>query len=89
MCSVLQDIDREVDQLQVDIADCDRWRDRFYDAIHQGSVLMVRTDNSSRYKASGESTFFFLIVPHFVFLLSLLIIYLFHPSPLFYSSSLF
>jgi hypothetical protein len=41
VCSLVQDINREVDQLQVDIADCERWRDRFYDAIHQGSVLMV------------------------------------------------
>jgi hypothetical protein len=39
----MQDVTREVDQLKVDIADCERWRDRFYDAIHQGSVLMVST----------------------------------------------
>jgi hypothetical protein len=45
-CFIVQDVNREVDQLKVDIADCERWRDRFYDAIHQGSVLMVSTDKS-------------------------------------------
>jgi len=42
----MQDVNREVDQLKVDIADLERWRDRFYDAIHQGSVVMVRTNNN-------------------------------------------
>nr|WBY50550.1 polyphenoloxidase [Odontotermes formosanus] len=38
--AVIRDVNREVDQLKVDIADVERWRDRFYDAIHQGTVLM-------------------------------------------------
>ena len=42
----IQDVNREVDQLKVDIADCERWRDRLYDAIHQGSVVMVRTNTT-------------------------------------------
>jgi hypothetical protein len=69
MCSAVQDVNREVDQLQVDIADCERWRDRFYDAIHQGSVLMVRTDYSFGPKASGGSTLLF-----FFFLCQLIIL---------------
>lgn len=38
--AILSDVNREVDQLQVDIADCERWRDRLFDAIHQGSIIL-------------------------------------------------
>lgn len=35
----LRDINRPVDQLVFDIADMERWRDRIYEAIHQGFVV--------------------------------------------------
>jgi tyrosinase len=35
----MQDINRENDQIKTDISDLERWRDRFYDAIHQGFVV--------------------------------------------------
>lgn len=38
--AVLSDVNREVDQLKVDIQDCERWRDRMFDAIHLGSVVL-------------------------------------------------
>ncbi|KAJ9581270.1 hypothetical protein L9F63_023542 [Diploptera punctata] len=31
---------REVDQLRVDIQDCERWRDRMFEAIHLGSIVL-------------------------------------------------
>lgn len=37
----LQDIDRELDQLKFDVSDLERWRDRFYESIHQGFVVDV------------------------------------------------
>lgn len=37
--SVLRDINRPVDQLVFDIEDMERWRDRIYDAIHQGFIV--------------------------------------------------
>lgn len=39
--SVLQDIDRELDQLKIDISDMDRYVNRFIEACHQGFVLDV------------------------------------------------
>ncbi|XP_076646001.1 phenoloxidase 1-like [Halictus rubicundus] len=36
--AVLKDVNRPVDQLNVDIQDLERWRDRIYEAIHTGSV---------------------------------------------------
>lgn len=41
--SSLSDINREVDQLKVDIADIERWISRFVEACHQGFVMDVRT----------------------------------------------
>jgi tyrosinase len=35
----LQDLNRERDQIKSDISDLERWRDRFYEAIHQGFVV--------------------------------------------------
>lgn len=37
----LKDLDRELDQIKNDVADLERWRDRFYAAIHQGYVVDV------------------------------------------------
>nr|AII81929.1 phenol oxidase [Blattella germanica] len=38
--ALLSDVNREVDQLKVDIQDCERWRDRMYEAIHLGSIVL-------------------------------------------------
>ncbi|XP_030368851.1 uncharacterized protein LOC115619960 [Scaptodrosophila lebanonensis] len=38
----LSDLRREQDQIIVDIADLERWRDRIYEAIHQGFVMSDR-----------------------------------------------
>lgn len=37
----LSDLNRESDQLNVEIGDLERWRDRIYEAIHQGFVMDV------------------------------------------------
>ncbi|XP_054279415.1 phenoloxidase 2-like [Macrosteles quadrilineatus] len=37
--TILSDVNREVDQIKFDIQDMERWRDRFYQAIHTGSVI--------------------------------------------------
>jgi hypothetical protein len=39
---VLKDLNRELDQVRLDINDLERWRERFVDAVNQGSVV----DNS-------------------------------------------
>lgn len=38
---ILQDVNREVDQIKFDIQDMQRWRDRFFLAIHSGNVTTV------------------------------------------------
>lgn len=35
----LRDLDRELDQIKNDVTDLERWRDRFYEAIHQGFIV--------------------------------------------------
>ncbi|XP_012266497.2 phenoloxidase 1 [Athalia rosae] len=40
--AVLKDINRPVDQLNFDIQDLQRWRDRIFEAIHQGAVTDSR-----------------------------------------------
>ncbi|XP_055858620.1 phenoloxidase 2-like [Episyrphus balteatus] len=37
--AAMQDLDRELDQIKLDVGDLERWRDRFYEAIHQGFVV--------------------------------------------------
>ncbi|XP_055374475.1 phenoloxidase 2-like [Condylostylus longicornis] len=37
--SVMKDINRELDQLKLDVGALERWRDRFYEAIHQGFIV--------------------------------------------------
>ncbi|XP_055374570.1 phenoloxidase 2-like [Condylostylus longicornis] len=40
--TTLKDLNRELDQIKLDIGDLERWRDRFYEAIHQGFVVDER-----------------------------------------------
>lgn len=40
--AVLKDINRPVDQLNFDLQDLERWRDRIYEAIHTGSIINPR-----------------------------------------------
>lgn len=40
--SVLRDIDRESDQIKLDISDLERWIDRFIEACAQGFITDVR-----------------------------------------------
>ena len=35
------DVNREIDQIRVNIDDLDRWRDRIFDAIHSGNIVDV------------------------------------------------
>jgi len=37
---VSQNINREVDEVVVDIGDLERWRDRIFDAIHSGFIIV-------------------------------------------------
>ncbi|XP_023292341.2 phenoloxidase 2-like [Lucilia cuprina] len=37
--TALSDLNRELDQINLDITDLERWRDRIFDAIHQGFVV--------------------------------------------------
>lgn len=37
--AVLKDLNRELDQVRLDISDLERWRERFLEAISQGSVV--------------------------------------------------
>lgn len=37
--AVLKDLNRELDQVRLDISDLERWRERFLEAINQGSVV--------------------------------------------------
>lgn len=40
--AILKDINRPVDQLNFDLQDLERWRDRIYEAIHTGSIINPR-----------------------------------------------
>lgn len=40
--AVLKDVNRQVDELDFDIQDLERWRDRIFEAIHTGSVINTR-----------------------------------------------
>lgn len=40
--TTIKDLDRELDQLKVDINDLERWTNRFVQAVHQGFVVDVR-----------------------------------------------
>lgn len=36
---MMQDLNRELDQVRMDVADLERWRDRFFEAIHQKAAV--------------------------------------------------
>lgn len=40
--ALLKDINRPVDQLNFDLQDLERWRDRIYEAIHTGAIINPR-----------------------------------------------
>jgi len=40
--AILKDINRPVDQLNFDLQDLERWRDRIYEAIHTGAYINPR-----------------------------------------------
>ncbi|KMQ88263.1 phenoloxidase subunit a3 [Lasius niger] len=42
--AVLKDINRPVDQLDFDLQDLERWRDRIYEAIHTGAYINLRNE---------------------------------------------
>lgn len=42
--ATLKDLNRELDQIRMDISDLERWRDRIYEAIHQGFITNVSCD---------------------------------------------
>ncbi|KAH8401002.1 hypothetical protein KR009_002361, partial [Drosophila setifemur] len=49
----LSDLNREADQLNVEIGDLERWRDRIYEAIHQGFVMDERGTRIALDEAKG------------------------------------
>uniref|UniRef100_A0A1B6ERM2 Tyrosinase copper-binding domain-containing protein n=1 Tax=Cuerna arida TaxID=1464854 RepID=A0A1B6ERM2_9HEMI len=51
--TTLSDINREVDQIKFDIQDMERWRDRFYQAIHTGSVTASNGQSRPLDEATG------------------------------------
>lgn len=38
----MSDVRREKDQINTDISDLERWRDRIFAAIHSGTIMLVR-----------------------------------------------
>ncbi|KOC58852.1 Phenoloxidase subunit A3 [Habropoda laboriosa] len=51
--AILKDINRQVDDLNFDIQDLERWRDRIYEAIHTGSVINTRGERIPLTEKSG------------------------------------
>ncbi|XP_016922311.1 phenoloxidase 1 [Apis cerana] len=51
--TVLKDINRQVDELNFDIQDLERWRDRIYEAIHTGSVINTRGERIQLTEKNG------------------------------------
>uniref|UniRef100_A0A1B6MSZ9 Tyrosinase copper-binding domain-containing protein n=1 Tax=Graphocephala atropunctata TaxID=36148 RepID=A0A1B6MSZ9_9HEMI len=51
--TILSDINREVDQIKFDIQDMERWRDRFFQAIHTGSVTTSQGQPRQLDEATG------------------------------------
>lgn len=55
----LKDINREADQIRVDIDDMYRWRDRIFMAIHSGSVIDVsKRKKEKKLSIDNKSSFF-------------------------------
>ncbi|KZC12758.1 PREDICTED: phenoloxidase 2-like [Dufourea novaeangliae] len=51
--AVLRDINRPADQLNFDIQDLERWRDRIYEAIHTGSVISTKGERIQLTEKNG------------------------------------
>ncbi|XP_015437253.1 PREDICTED: phenoloxidase 2-like [Dufourea novaeangliae] len=51
--AILQDINRPADQLNFDIQDLERWRDRIYEAIHNGSVINAKGERIQLTERNG------------------------------------
>ncbi|XP_017755476.1 PREDICTED: phenoloxidase 2-like [Eufriesea mexicana] len=51
--AVLSDINRQVDELNFDLQDMTRWRDRIYEAIHTGSVINARGERIPLTETNG------------------------------------
>ncbi|XP_037029740.1 phenoloxidase 2 [Bradysia coprophila] len=54
--TTLKDLDRELDQIKNDVADLERWRDRFYEAIHQGFVINTQNERVPLDERTGIDT---------------------------------
>lgn len=54
--TTLKDLDRELDQIKNDVADLERWRDRFYEAIHQGFVINTNNERVPLDERTGIDT---------------------------------
>ncbi|XP_066594189.1 phenoloxidase 1 [Prorops nasuta] len=51
--SILKDVSRQVDQLDFDLQDLERWRDRIYEAIHTGVVTDIRGNRINLTEKNG------------------------------------
>lgn len=49
----LSDINREGDQIQFDLQDIERWRDRIYEAIHTGAVVTAQGQRQNLTETDG------------------------------------
>lgn len=54
--ATLKDVDRELDQIKLDVADLERWRDRFYEAIHQEFAVDTSGNRVMLDEATGIDT---------------------------------
>lgn len=54
--AVLKDLNRELDQIRLDIADLERWRERFFEAINQGSVVNANGQRIALDERTGIDT---------------------------------
>ncbi|XP_026465404.1 phenoloxidase 2-like [Ctenocephalides felis] len=54
--TTIKDLRREVDQIKLDVSDLERWRDRFYEAIHQGFVIDRQGNRIVLDEATGIDT---------------------------------
>lgn len=54
--AVLKDLNRELDQVRLDITDLERWRERFVDAVNQGSVVDTSGNRITLDERRGEKS---------------------------------
>ena len=50
----MKDLNRELDQVRLDINDLERWRERFVDAVNQGSVVDTSGNRIALDERRGE-----------------------------------